>query len=216
MDEVKIILVDDHNLFRNGLKLLLSGHPNMKVVAEASNGAEFLLLLNTTKADVVLIDIEMPVMNGIEATMLSKIKKPEIQIIALSMFSDKKYYYEMIKSGISGFVLKEASPEELEKAIRDVHNGLGFFSPKLLQQAIINIPEIEKKRKFINQLQLTEREIEIIELVCQGYNNNKIADKLFLSPKTVESHKTHLLSKTGTKNSAELIIFAIKNELIEI
>jgi len=213
---INIAIVEDHRLFREGLKSLFSDIKDFEVLAEYGNGKDYIDNIFNLQVDVVLMDIEMPVMNGIEATMLSKIKKPEIQIIALSMFSDKKYYYEMIKSGISGFVLKEASPEELEKAIRDVHNGLGFFSPKLLQQAIINIPEIEKKRKFINQLQLTEREIEIIELVCQGYNNNKIADKLFLSPKTVESHKTHLLSKTGTKNSAELIIFAIKNELIEI
>ncbi len=213
---INIAIVEDHRLFREGLKSLFSDIKDFEVLAEYSNGKDYIDSIFNLQVDVVLMDIEMPVMNGIEATRLSKIKKPEIQVIALSMFSDKKYYYEMIKSGISGFVLKEASPEELEKAIRDVHNGLGFFSPKLLQQAIINIPEMEKKRKFIDKLQLTERELEIIELVCQGYNNNKIADKLFLSPKTVESHKTHLLSKTGTKNSAELIIFAIKNELIEI
>jgi len=213
---INIAIVEDHRLFREGLKSLFSDIKDFEVLAEYSNGKDYIDSIFNLQVDVVLMDIEMPVMNGIEATRLSKIKKPEIQVIALSMFSDKKYYYEMIKSGISGFVLKEASPEELEKAIRDVHNGLGFFSPKLLQQAIINIPEMEKKRKFIDKLQLTVRELEIIELVCQGYNNNKIADKLFLSPKTVESHKTHLLSKTGTKNSAELIIFAIKNELIEI
>jgi len=213
---INIAIVEDHRLFREGLKSLFSDIKDFEVLAEYGNGKDYIDNIFNLKVDVVIMDIEMPVMNGIEATRLSKIKKPEIQIIALSMFSDQKYYYEMIKSGISGFVLKEASPEELEKAIRDVHNGLGFFSPKLLQQAIISIPEMEKKRKFIDKLQLTDREIEIIELVCQGYNNNKIADKLFLSPKTIESHKTNLLSKTGTKNSAELIIFAIKNELIEI
>jgi DNA-binding NarL/FixJ family response regulator len=213
---INLAIVEDHRLFREGLKSLFSDIDDFEVKAEFSNGQDYINNIFNLHVDVVLMDIEMPVMNGIEATRLSKIKKPEIQIIALSMFSDQKYYYEMIKSGISGFVLKEASPEELEKAIRDVSNGLGFFSPKLLQQAIIHMPEIEKKRKAIDKLQLTEREIEIIDLVCQGYNNNKIADKLFLSPKTVESHKTHLLSKTGTKNSAELIIFAIKNELIEI
>ena len=213
---INIAIVEDHRLFREGLKSLFSDIKDFEVLAEYGNGKDYIDNIFNLKVDVVIMDIEMPVMNGIEATRLSKIKKPEIQIIALSMFCDQKYYYEMIKSGISGFVLKEASPEELEKAIRDVHIGLGFFSPKLLQQAIISIPEMEKKRKFIDKLQLTERELEIIELVCQGYNNNKIADKLFLSPKTVESHKTHLLSKTGTKNSAELIIFAIKNELIEI
>lgn len=213
---INIAIVEDHRLFREGLKSLFSDFKDFEVVAEYSNGKDYIDNIFNLQVDVVLMDIEMPVMNGIEATLLSKIKKPEIHIIALSMFSDQKYYYEMIKSGISGFVLKEASPEELEKAIRDVNKGLGFFSPKLLQQAIINMPEIEKKKKIIDKLNLTEREIEIIELVCQGYNNNKMAEKLFISPKTIESHKTHVLSKTGTKNSAELIIFAIKNELIEI
>jgi DNA-binding NarL/FixJ family response regulator len=213
---IKIAIVEDHRLFREGLKSLFSDFKDIKVLAEFNNGKDYIDDIFNLHVDVVLMDIEMPVMNGIEATRISKIKKPEIQVIALSMFSDQKYYYEMIKSGISGFVLKEASPEELEKAIRDVHNGLGFFSPKLLQQAIINIPEIEKKKKLIDKLHLTDREIEIIDLICQGFNNNKIAEKLFLSPKTIESHKTNLLSKTGTKNSAELIIFAIKNELIEI
>lgn len=213
---INIAIVEDHRLFREGLKSLFSDFKDFEVVAEYSNGKDYIDNIFNLQVDVVLMDIEMPVMNGIEATLLSKIKKPEIHIIALSMFSDQKYYYEMIKSGISGFVLKEASPEELEKAIRDVNKGLGFFSPKLLQQAIINMPEIEKKKKIIDKLNLTEREIEIIELVCQGYNNNKMAEKLFISPKTIESHKTHVLSKTGAKNSAELIIFAIKNELIEI
>lgn len=213
---INIAIVEDHRLFREGLKSLFSDIKDFEVKAEYNNGRDYIDEIFNLNIDVVLMDIEMPVMNGIEATRLSKIKKPEIHIIALSMFSDQKYYYEMIKSGVSGFVLKEASPEELEKAIRDVHDGLGFFSPKLLQQAIVHMPELEKKRKVIDNLRLTEREIEIIELVCKGYNNNKIAEKLFLSPKTIESHKTSLLGKTGTKNSAELIIFAIKNELIEI
>jgi DNA-binding NarL/FixJ family response regulator len=213
---INIAIVEDHRLFREGLKSLFSDIKDFEVKAEYNNGRDYIDEIFNLNIDVVLMDIEMPVMNGIEATRLSKIKKPEIHIIALSMFSDQKYYYEMIKSGVSGFVLKEASPEELEKAIRDVQDGLGFFSPKLLQQAIVHMPELEKKRKVIDNLRLTEREIEIIELVCKGYNNNKIAEKLFLSPKTIESHKTSLLGKTGTKNSAELIIFAIKNELIEI
>jgi DNA-binding NarL/FixJ family response regulator len=165
---------------------------------------------------VVLMDIEMPIMNGIDAAMEAKIKKPQIKIIALSMYSDQKYYYEMIKSGVSGFVLKEASTTELEKAIRDVNAGMGFFSPKLLQQVIIHIPELEHKQRVINDLQLSEREIDVLKLICKGLTNQEISDKLYLSPKTVESHKSKLMKKTTTRNTASLIIFAIKNELIEI
>lgn len=213
---INITIVEDHTLFRKGIKSLLEKTKDFRVVAEYSNGAEYIENLFDLNTDVVLMDIEMPKLSGIETSMQSNIKRPELKIIALSMYSNQKYYYEMIKAGISGFVLKEASPEELEKAIRDVHTGLGFFSPKLLQEVIVNIPEIEKRKRNATKLQLTERELEILDLICMGFTNNQISEKLFLSPRTVESHKTKMMRKTNTKNTPALIIFAVKNELIEI
>ncbi len=213
---IRIVIVEDHTLFRKGIKSLLAKVPDFEVVAEFTNGKEFIDNIFEITVDVVLMDVEMPEMNGVEAARLSNIKRPEIQIIALSMYSDQKYYSEMIRSGISGFVLKEASPEELEKAIRDVNTGLGFFSPKLLQKALNNITQQDKIKKNIEKLKLTERETEILEFICKGLSNNEISKKLFLSPRTVESHKSKVLKKTNTKNTAELIIYAIKNELVEI
>lgn len=213
---IKIVIVEDHTLFREGIKSLLSKIDDFSIVGEFSNGKEFIDSIFSLDTEIVLMDIEMPFMNGIEASRQAKIKRPELEIIALSMYSNQKYYYEMIKSGVSGFVLKEATTTELEKAIRDVKSGSGFFSPKLLRQAVINISEIESKKNKIEKLQLTEREIEILDLICKGMSNNEISEKLFLSPKTVESHKSKLLRKTDTKNTAGLIIYAIKNELIEI
>jgi DNA-binding NarL/FixJ family response regulator len=213
---IRIAIAEDHTLFREGLKSLLLKVDDFKIIAEFANGKEFCDNLHELDAHIVLMDIEMPVMGGIEAARNSNIKRPEMQIIALSMYSDQKYYYEMIKAGISGFVLKEASTTELEKAIRDVNNGLGFFSPKLLQKAIINMPELETKKRKREKLHLTERELEILDLICKGLSNIEMSEKLFLSPKTIESHKSKLFQKTETKNSAGLIIFAIKNELIEI
>lgn len=213
---INIIIVEDHTLFREGLKSLLSNNNHYTVVAEYPNGKAFIDNLFDIEADLVLIDINMPVMNGIEATTEAKIKKPELKFIALSMYSDQKYYYEMIKAGVSGFVLKEATTDELDKAIHDVMNNESFFSPKLLQQVILHIPELEVKQKIINKLEITERELDVLSLICKGMTNNEISEQLFLSPKTVETHKTRLLKKTTTKNSTSLILFALKNKIIEI
>lgn len=213
---INIAIVEDHTLFREGLKSLLSNNNQYTVVAEYPNGKAFIDNLFDIEADLVLIDINMPVMNGIEATTEAKIKKPELKFIALSMYSDQKYYYEMIKAGASGFVLKEATTDELDKAIQDVMNNECFFSAKLLQQVILHIPEMEVKQKIINKLEITERELEVLSLICKGMTNNEISEQLFLSPKTVETHKTRLLKKTTTKNSTSLILFALKNKIIEI
>lgn len=213
---IKIAIVEDHTLFREGLKSLLEHNNDYKVVAEFSNGKEFVDSLFDIDIDLVLIDIEMPVLNGIEATLEAKMKAPKLRFIALSMYSEQKYYYEMIKAGASGFVLKEATTDELDKAIQDVMNDQSYFSPKLLQQVVLHIPEIEGKQKMIKKLQITEREFDVLNLICQGLTNNEISDKLFLSPKTIETHKTRLLKKTSTKNSTSLIIFALKNKLIEL
>jgi len=132
------------------------------------------------------------------------------------MYNDRKYYYEMIKAGISGFVLKEASTTELEKAIRDVSAGLGFFSPDLLRRAILGGGEPEKKPGAADLILLSGREREVLNLICRGLSNNEISEKLFLSPKTVESHRSKLFQKTNTRNAASLVIYSIKNELIDI
>jgi DNA-binding NarL/FixJ family response regulator len=213
---IRIAIVEDHTLFREGLKSLLGNNDDIKIVAEFSNGKAFIDSLFKIEVDLVLIDIEMPVMNGIEACYEAKLKMPDLKFIALSMYSDQKYYYEMIKAGVSGFVLKEATTEELEKAISDVMNNESFFSPKLLQQVILHIPEIESKQKLLQKLDITERELDVLKMLCKGLTNNEISDQLFLSPKTVETHKTRLLKKTNTKNSTSLIVFALKNKLVEL
>lgn len=213
---IKIAIVEDHTLFREGLKSLLENNVDYKVVAEFSNGQEFINALFDIDVDLVLMDIEMPVMNGIEATTEAKMKLPQLRLIALSMYSDQKYYYEMIKAGVSGFVLKEATTDELEKAINDVINDQSYFSPKLLQQVVLHIPEMEHHQKLIQKLQITDRELEVLNLICQGMTNNEISEKLFLSSKTVETHKTRLLKKTSTKNGASLILYALRNKLVSL
>ncbi len=213
---IKIAIVEDHTLFRKGIRSLLELIDDFEIAAEFTNGRDFIDNIYSIDANIVLMDIEMPEMNGIQAANEARIKKHDLKIIALSMYSDQGYYYEMIKAGVSGFVLKEASPEELEKAIREVNNNMSYFSPELLHKAILNIPNIESKNNKKQKYKLSKREIEVLELICQGLSNADISQKLFVSPRTVETHKSNLMQKTKTKNTAGLVIFAIKNEIIEL
>lgn len=210
---IKIAIVEDHPLFREGVKNLISKSKDIAVIGEFSNGKEFTDSLSQLDIDIVIMDINMPLMNGIEATRIANNIKPNIKIIVLSMYSDQNYYYEMIKAGIAGFVLKNASTTELEKAIRDVNDGLGFFSPKLLQEAVLKINDEKNKT---SECGFSKREIDIIQLLCQGLTNSEISDKLCLSTKTIEFHKSKLLLKTETKNSTGLIIYAIKNKIVQL
>jgi DNA-binding NarL/FixJ family response regulator len=218
MKKIKLIIVDDHKLFRDGIKLVLQSMEEIEVIAEASNGLEFIELLDQFNPDIALMDISMPKMDGITATRLAQEKKPELKILALSMFNDQEYYYKLIENGARGFVLKEAGAEELGKAIKTVLNGENYFSQELLRNIILNLSEQQKKQKEIKELtlKLTKREQEILVEVCTGKTTSEIADQLFISERTVESHRTKLLSKTDCNNSVSLVIFAIKNKMVQI
>lgn len=211
--KVSVILVDDHTLFREGLKLLLSKVPFVGDICEASNGQEFIDRLDQSKPDIALVDIEMPVMNGIKATEQALKVVPELKIIGLSMYTDQSYYSSMIEAGAKGFLLKNSNFEDVQRAISDVADGRSFFSNEIMDELILNI----NRKKIIKQgTDLTEREVEILFLICKGLSNQEIANKLFLSKRTVDKHRENLLLKTGSKNTASLVIYAIKNEVIEI
>jgi len=214
----KVILVDDHKLFRDGLKFVIMQMDNLEVVAEASNGKEFLDIIEKQEADLVLMDISMPELNGIEATKLAMAKNPKLKILALSMFCDEEYYFQMIQAGVMGFVLKESGKNELEEAIAAILKGESFFSQKLLREIIINInnPAQKLKSQSEDRIELTKRETEVLKLICEGMSNSQIADKLFISLRTVEGHKSNLITKTGVKNSISLVMCALKNKLVEI
>jgi DNA-binding NarL/FixJ family response regulator len=214
MKDIKVILVDDHNLFRNGLKLLLSGYPNIHVVAEASEGEEFITVLENTPADVVLLDIEMPGMNGIEATRAAIAKYPDLKIISLSMYGEEEYYYKMIDAGVKGFILKSSDISEVIKAIQAVLTGGTYFTPDVLYNVVKNIKTVVGNPN--NTASLSERELEVLEQICRGLSNQEIADALFISKRTVEKHRASLLSKTNTKNTAHLVMYAIENKLVDI
>ena len=213
MSKIQIIIADDHQLFRNGLKILLNSFPEFEVTGEAANGAEFLKLLNTVNADIALMDINMPGMDGIEATRRGLKLSPGINIIALSMYGEEEYYYKMVDAGAKGFLLKDSDISEVKEAILTVAKGGSFFSQELLYHVIQKIKHREQESKSAN---LSKREKEILGKICEGLSNQEIAETLFISKRTVDKHRANLLGKTNSKNTASLILFAIRNKLIEI
>lgn len=213
MNKIKIALADDHQLFRNGLKILLGGYNEFEVVAEASNGAELLKTMETCHADIVLMDISMPEMDGVEATSLLNAKMPQTSIIALSMYGEEEYYYRMVEAGAKGFVLKDSDISAVHDAIVAVYEGGNYFSQELLYNVIRRIKNREQEDKSSS---LSKREKEILMKICEGLSNHEIANELFISKRTVDKHRANLLAKTGSKNTASLILYAIRNRLIEI
>lgn len=213
MEKIRIIIADDHQLFRNGLKILLNAFPDFEVAGEASNGEEFLKILGDTRADIALMDINMPEMDGIEATRRGLKLCPDISIIALSMYGEEEYYYKMVDAGAKGFILKDSDIAEVKEAILTVRKGGSYFSQELLYHVIQRIKHRENEIKAAN---LSKREKEILLKICEGLSNQEIAEALFISKRTVDKHRANLLGKTNSKNTASLILYAIKNKLIEI
>lgn len=213
MEKIRIIITDDHQLFRNGLKILLGAFPEFEVVGDASNGKEFLQLIKNCPAHIALMDINMPEMDGVEATRRGLKTCPNLNIIALSMYGEEEYYYKMVDAGAKGFLLKDSDISEVKDAILTVNKGGSYFSQELLYYVIQKIKIRETESKTAN---LSKREKEILFKICEGYSNMEIADTLFISKRTVDKHRANLLSKTNSKNTASLILFAIRNKLIEI
>ncbi len=214
----KIILVDDHLLFREGMKLLIEAEGMGTVIAEASNGQVFLNLLETLDPDLVLMDIEMPVMGGVEATVKAIERYPALKILLVTMLDMSEDYAKLVNSGAMGCVVKSAGKAELENAIKTVISGQSYFSNDLLRKLILDfgkkrsetIPDISAGHDF------TERELEVLRLLCEGQSPTEIADKINRSVKTVEAHRSKLLQKTDTRNTVNLVLYAIKNKLVEL
>jgi DNA-binding NarL/FixJ family response regulator len=216
IEKIKIFLVDDHDLFREGVKFVLSKSNNIEVVGEASNGADYIDLIKIQKPDVVLMDIDMPVINGFEATQRSLEIYPDLKIITLSMHGDQGHYQRMTELGVKGFLLKDSGSNQLRIAIEEVYNGRNYFSQELLMNIILKKDKSTPGQELIEQLDISERELDVLGLLCKARTNKQIADELFISPKTVEGHKARLMLKTDTSNSLALVLFAIKNHLVEL
>ncbi len=214
MEKLKLLIVDDHKLFREGLKLLLASLEEVGEIREAADGEIFLQLIKTYHPDLVLMDIEMPRVNGIEATTKALEQYPELKIMALSMFGDEEYFQKMIDAGVCGFLLKNSDFSEVKKAISNAVQGNNYFTEEILNKLVNRF----KSRSPVPEptLTLSDREQEVLLLICKGLSNQEIAEQLFISKRTVDHHRASLLTKTNTRNAASLVIYAIKNKMIEV
>lgn len=210
----KIALVDDHTLFRTGLAGLLSQHEGFEVVADVGSGEEFLAILPSLDVDVVFMDISMPGIDGAETTRRALAERPDLRIVTLSMYGDEHYYTRMMESGASGFLLKDSDIEEVYSAVEVTMAGDSYFSSALLGTLTRNMSMLAVDEP--DEDQLSNREVEILVEVCRGLSNQEIADKLFISKRTVDKHRANIMEKTGCKNTANLVVYAIKNHLVDL
>ena len=218
MNPINLAIVDDHKIFRNGLKATLEDCPEFNLIIEASNGKELIGQLADRIPDLILMDIKMPEMDGMQTTAHIQQHFKQIKVLALSMHNEDKYIVDMMKAGASGYLLKNAEPEEIIEAILTVHNKGFYFNEHLSVTLIKQLvgPSSYSGSAEQQQVDLNDREIEVLKLVCQEHSNQEIADKIFLSVRTVEGYRARLFEKTGSKNLVGLVIFAIKKGIISV
>lgn len=212
---IKVVLVDDHRILREGLKNLLTTDPEISIIGEAANGEEAISLLNTMEPDVILMDIGMPVMNGLVATKKIKEQFPYVKVLILTQYDSEEYLYTVLHAGAAGYVLKETASTELIWAIKTVNDGLAYLSPAMTQTLIQERLEQKDAGSKIKEI-LTPREQEIFKLLADGLSNNAIAEKLVISLKTVQTHRAHIMEKLNLNNRTELIKYAIRQGIITV
>jgi DNA-binding NarL/FixJ family response regulator len=219
MDRIKVFMIDDHKLFVEGVCSLLTYQKHIQVVGYALSGSEFLQNHSDSEIDVYLVDINMPEVSGVELTMKIKTMNPEVGILALTMYDDFRYIEDMIRSGVNGYILKSASMQELINAIEAIAAGKHYFSENI-QEIIFSKIKVrpsgnEKNRTNYGEVNLTAREIEILSLIAKENTNQEIAEKLFISERTVETHRKNIFSKTKAKSIIGLNRYALKHGIIQ-
>ncbi len=216
-DPIRLLLADDHAVVRSGLRLLLEAQPDMAIIGEAKDGEGAIRRTAELQPDVVLMDIEMPGMNGIEATRRIKAQSPRTAVLALTMYEDDQYFFEMLRAGASGYVPKRAAPDELASAIRAVSRGEVFLHPSLagrLVQDYLLRRDVEEQEPPADDL--TPREQEVLTLIAEGLSNNEIADQLVISAKTVDRHRENIMRKLNLHNRVDLVKYALRKGLIDL
>jgi two-component system response regulator NreC len=219
MEKIKIILVDDHQLVRDGIKALLTGIPDISIIGEASGAAELFRELEHLKPDLLIMDISLPEISGIEITKKIGIDYPAIKVLMLSMYNNEEFIFNSLKAGARGYLPKDTSRDELLEAIHAINRGEEFFGEsisKVMLKSYVKRATNEDKPEDKAQAVLTSREIEILKLYVEGLINKEISDKLDISIRTVETHKNHIMRKLGLKSTVELVKFAIRNKIAEI
>jgi two-component system response regulator NreC len=213
-DKIRLLIADDHTIFRAGVRLLLEAEPDIEVVGEALNGDEAAQMAESLHPDLILMDIGMPGINGLEATRQIKARFPDVHILALTMHRTDEYFFEMLKAGASGYMLKAAETNELIGAIRAVARGEVFLYPTMARHLLQDYLQRLNDPNETGQPSLTPREKEILRLLAEGYSNKEIADKLVVSPSTIHSHRTNLMQKLNLSSRYELIQYARQRGLM--
>jgi len=219
MSKIKLLLADDHAVVRSGLRMLLEAQPDMEIIGEAENGRETVEKVRTLQPDVVLMDIEMPGMNGIEATRQIKENMPETAVLALTMYEDDQYFFEMLKAGAAGYIPKRAAPDALVNAIHTVQRGEVFLYPSMaayLVEDYLQRDGAPEEDDDMDQADLTTREKEVLVLIAQGLTNAEISEKLTISVKTVDRHRENMMRKLNIHNRIDLVKYALKKGLIDL
>jgi two-component system response regulator NreC len=217
MQKIRVLVVDDHTIVRDGICALLALAGDIEVVGEATNGSEAIKIVKDLHPDVVLMDIAMPIMGGLEATRRIRRECPKTKVLVLTQYDDKEYVFPVIESGASGLISKAGASSELALGIRAVHHGDSFLSPPVAKLLVEDYRTTAGGRAAKDPYnQLTERERDILKLLAEGYSTPEIADMLVITPKTIEGHKTRLMSKLGIHNRIDLVKYALRKGIITI
>jgi two-component system response regulator NreC len=217
LQKIRVLVVDDHTIVRDGICALLALAADIEVVGEAANGMEALEVVKKLSPDVVLMDVAMPIMGGLEATRRIRKEFPNAKVLALTQYDDKEYVFPLIEAGACGFISKAAASSELTSGIRYVYRGESFLSPSVAKLMIEDYQQGAALRgKSDPYQQLTDREREVLKLVAEGYTTQEIADMLVISPKTVEGHKSSLMAKLDIHNRIDLVKYALRKGLIDV
>ncbi|MEM8565575.1 MAG: response regulator transcription factor [Bacteroidota bacterium] len=210
---IRVVVADDHQMVLDGLKLLLDQEENIETVGEASNGFEVIKILAREQVDVVVLDIEMPKLDGIDTAKRINDEFPEVKILILSMYNNEEFIKSLIQVGVSGYILKNRGREELVEAVNHVAQGGEYFGAAVTKTLISSLKKPKKSEK--EKVQLTRREIDVLKLIAEGLSTPQIGEKLFIAPSTVDTHRRNLIDKTGVPNSKALIRYAIQNGFLE-
>ena len=216
MSTIKIAIADDYKIFREGLKVGFSTDENLEVIMEADNGEDLLKALETITPDVIIMDLKMPIMDGMEATKAVRKKYPNIKVLVVTMYDDDKFIIHLMENGANGYLLKNTEPDEIRKSIYSVHEN-GYYFNDVVNKALLKklVLKNNLKPSFNQNVELTERELEVLKLICEEKTAAEIAKDIFLSPRSVEGIRQRLIEKIGVRNTAGLVMFAVKNNMVD-
>jgi DNA-binding NarL/FixJ family response regulator len=216
MNPITIAIADDYKIYRDGLKLCLSSDPNLKIIMEADNGEELMEALKTEQPEIIIMDLNMPLLDGMEATKQIRKKYEGIKILVITMYDNDKFIINLMENGAHGYLLKNAEPKEIIKAIYALHEN-GYYFNDLVNKALLKklVMKNNLKPSFNHNIELTEREQEVLKMICEEKTATEIGKEIFIIPRSVEGIRTRLIEKIGVRNTAGLVMFAVKNGLAD-